>query len=149
MARREKMNHLKGAIVGSIVLLAIFSLPISVQAPNGMHVLGHVYYPDGTTPVSGATVSITNLNTGDSRTTKALVDGYYEFNLPWFFDTPIEIAAIYGSYYAKKTVTLQDPTFADLILQEVQAPALTPTGLLALVSLLSAITAVTIVRKRR
>jgi hypothetical protein len=39
-------------------------------------------------------------------------------------------------------------TWGDLILASTAAPTLTPTGLIALVSLLSAIAAVAIVRKR-
>lgn len=139
---------MKSVVASLIVIAAVFGLVLPVQAIGSVY--GTVYNPDGT-PAEGVEVTVTNLNTGFSATTITNPSGFYTIT-PGVVNggDQLKIVATKGDLYATKTVTyLQGPFEVNLTLQTVAAPAFTPIGLIALVSLLATIFALSIRRKRR
>ena len=142
-------RKLKGMAVGIVVFAAIFGLMAPVQATPSVY--GHVYDTDGVTPVDGATVTVTDLNTGNSASTTTFCAGYYGVSLVGIEPGhTLKVVATKGALSATTTVTAPDPPWgieADLTLQAA-VPALTPIGIIALIGMLSVIAAISI-RKRK
>jgi hypothetical protein len=140
-------RKLESLIASSIVIAVILGLLVPVQAFSGVY--GHVYNPDGT-PAEGVAVTATNLNTGDSGSDTTDGSGYYEIYISLGTSYLYKIVATKGGLYAETTVPYVSGNIeADLTLQAAAAPTLTPTGLIALVSLLSALAVLTITQKRK
>jgi hypothetical protein len=114
-------------------------------------VYGYVYGTDGITPIEGAEVTATNLNKGYVESVTTTPSGFYENDVGSYPGDKRKVVATSGDLVASTTITVPDPwepTRLDLTLHP-RAPALTSTGLIPLVGILSIIAAIAIVRKRR
>ncbi len=135
---------LKLVATGVLLVALMAGLVTSVHAIAG--VTGFVYWPDGT-PVSGATVTVTNLDDSFSGTVLTNPDGSYSI-FPCAADGDrLKVEATREGATATKTVTYFDGVRVDLTLSTA-APALTPVGLLALVGVLSAVVVLRVRRRR-
>jgi hypothetical protein len=147
---KKMEKNVKSLALSMVALMVLLALIAPVQAP--CLILGHVYNPDGT-PAVGAVVTATDLDTGASGT--GTTDGlglYCVTPLP--FPDPgdrIRIVATKGDLYAETTVSVPDPLgpmTVDLTLSAA-LPILSPIGLVALVTMLSALAVLTISRRKR
>jgi hypothetical protein len=77
------MNKLRSASVLLILVTLLFGMSASIQALGvSFSIYGQVFDTDGTTPVDGVTVTVTNLETGSSLDPVVTsAGGYYVVNL--------------------------------------------------------------------
>jgi hypothetical protein len=139
-------KKVKIVALGVVLIALVVGLMAPVNALGGVY--GTVYWSDGT-PVPGATVTITNLNTMVSLTVTTNPSGFYSAPVCANPCDSIKVEATKGGATATRTVTYSTGGVEVDLTLPAPTPALTPTGIIALVSLLSAIAAVAIVRKRR
>ena len=111
-----------------VVFMAVFGLIAPVQAQT-YQVWGYVFDADSETPVDGATVTVTDLDTTDSLSTTTVGGGVYQtvFGPPSTYPVNIgdtlQISATYGSLANTTTVTATGtPQQVDLILREKAIP---------------------------
>lgn len=120
--------------MGIVVFAVLFGLIAPIQAPGvSFTIYGQVFDVDGTTPVNGVTVTVTNLETGSSvDPTVTANGGYYSVNLGNLKPDPshsegdmIQIFADDGAGKTNTTIVPRaaaSPQRVDLILEEVIVP---------------------------
>ena len=109
-------------ICGIVMLAVLLGLTIPSQAQS-YTVWGQVFDEDGITPVDGANVTVTDINTGDSISTTTAGGGYYQVVFsppatdPVSIGDTLQISAIYDGKINITTVSATgSPQKVDLIL---------------------------------
>ena len=145
----------------AVVIAVIFGLIAPVQAQT-YTVWGQVFDTDGVTPVDGANVIVTNLDTTDSLSAVTAGGGYYQTvfgppaTAPVTVGDTLRIDATYGALSATKTVTATgSPQQEDLTLETGPTPTLPavpllgPPAIIALAGILGIIAVTLIIWKKK
>jgi len=121
--------------IGIVVCATLFGMMIPVQAAV-YAVQGTVYYPDGVTPApNGVSVTVTDLDTGDSLLTTTNYDvGFYVVNFGWPATSndvtagdQLQVEVTLGLCFANTTTVAATGTSPQIINLVLQAEDTAPT----------------------
>src|SRR5262245_48683465 len=107
------MTHLRGLLQSGLLMLAVLFLGATTAFGQSSSLSGTVIDPQGNA-IAGATITVTNLATGATRTTTSTKDGVYQ------------IAQLAPGTYRMRA---ESKGFASIVLEDIQALVSTPVTL--------------------